>query len=100
MGMGKGGRKQRELDGAGGVGARASVATVNARPVGRLMKSPQRYLALTNISVWSMSAPTSDRHALRHVADCRFSTRGNLHRDLALAARRPAVLAHTQSPGY
>eukprot|EP00965_Chrysotila_dentata_P175105 5780064-Pleurochrysis_carterae.AAC.6 len=32
MGMGAGERKQRELDSAGGVCARASVATVNARP--------------------------------------------------------------------
>eukprot|EP00965_Chrysotila_dentata_P087910 2902603-Pleurochrysis_carterae.AAC.1 len=64
------------------------------------MKSSQRYLALTNISVCSLPAPTSDRHALRHLADCRFSTRGNLHRDLDLAAGRPAVVAHTQSSGY
>eukprot|EP00965_Chrysotila_dentata_P055989 1856440-Pleurochrysis_carterae.AAC.1 len=63
------------------------------------MKSAQRYLALTNISVWSLPAPTSDRHAFRHVADCRFSARGNMHRDLDLAARRPAVLAHAQSSG-
>ena len=99
-GMGEGERKQGELDGAGGVCARASVATVNARPVGKLMKSSQRYLALTNISVWSLPAQAPDRHFLRHVADCRFSARGNLHRDLDLAARRPAVLAHTQSSGY
>eukprot|EP00965_Chrysotila_dentata_P025213 836648-Pleurochrysis_carterae.AAC.1 len=63
------------------------------------MKSSQRYLALTNISVWSLPVPTSDRHALRHVADCRFSARGNLHRDLDLTAGRPVVLAHTQSSG-
>eukprot|EP00965_Chrysotila_dentata_P126945 4199141-Pleurochrysis_carterae.AAC.1 len=64
------------------------------------MKSSQHYLVLTNISVWSLPAPTSDRQALRHVADCRFSPRCNLHPDLDLAAGRPAVLAHTQSSGY
>eukprot|EP00965_Chrysotila_dentata_P148283 4895377-Pleurochrysis_carterae.AAC.1 len=69
-GMGEGERKQKELDGAGGVCARAALATVNAHPVGKLMKSSQRHLALTNTSVWSLPALTSDRHALRHVADC------------------------------
>eukprot|EP00965_Chrysotila_dentata_P187681 6172287-Pleurochrysis_carterae.AAC.1 len=64
------------------------------------MKSSQRYLALTNVSIWSLLALTSDRHALRHVADCRFSARGNLHQDLDLAAGRPAVLADTHSLGY
>eukprot|EP00965_Chrysotila_dentata_P147186 4859533-Pleurochrysis_carterae.AAC.9 len=89
--MGEGERKEGERDGAGGVCARASVATVNERPVSKLMKSSQRYLALPNVSVWSLPVPTSDhRHALRLVADCRFSDRGNLHRDLDLAARRPA----------
>eukprot|EP00965_Chrysotila_dentata_P223083 6193378-Pleurochrysis_carterae.AAC.1 len=39
------------------------------------MKSSQRYLALTNVSVWSLPVLTSDCHALRHVADCRFSAR-------------------------
>eukprot|EP00965_Chrysotila_dentata_P149592 4940289-Pleurochrysis_carterae.AAC.1 len=98
--MGEGERQQRELDGAGGVCATASVATVNARPVGKPMKSSQRYLALTNIAIWSLPAPTSDRHALGHVVDCRFSARGNLHRDLNLAASRPAVFAHPQFSGY
>eukprot|EP00965_Chrysotila_dentata_P242500 6204909-Pleurochrysis_carterae.AAC.1 len=72
-------------------------ATVNARPVGKLLKRSLRYLALTSVLVGSLSVLTSDRHALRHVADCRFSARGNLHRDLDLAAGRPAVLADTQS---
>eukprot|EP00965_Chrysotila_dentata_P059656 1979146-Pleurochrysis_carterae.AAC.1 len=82
MGMEKGERKQGERDGVGGVCARASVATGIAQ------------LALTNVSVWSLPASTSDRHAFRHVADCHFSAGGNLHRDLDLAAGRPAVLAH------
>eukprot|EP00965_Chrysotila_dentata_P221092 6192190-Pleurochrysis_carterae.AAC.2 len=60
-------------------------------------ESSQRYLALKNVSVWSLPTPTSDRHALRHIADGRFSARGNLHRDLDLAAGRPAVFAYTQS---
>eukprot|EP00965_Chrysotila_dentata_P178491 5894749-Pleurochrysis_carterae.AAC.1 len=40
--MGEGERKQGERDGAGGVCATASAATVNARPVGKVMKSSQR----------------------------------------------------------
>eukprot|EP00965_Chrysotila_dentata_P066724 2209064-Pleurochrysis_carterae.AAC.1 len=91
MGMGKGERKQRELDGAGGVCAKVFVATVNVRPVGKVMKSLQCYVALTNNLVWSLPAPTFDRHALRHVTDCCFSARGNLHRYLDLAAGCPAV---------
>eukprot|EP00965_Chrysotila_dentata_P252395 6210654-Pleurochrysis_carterae.AAC.4 len=59
------------------------------------MKSSQRYLALTDVSVWSLPVPTSDRHAFRHVAECRCSARDNLQRDLDLAPGRPAVLAHT-----
>eukprot|EP00965_Chrysotila_dentata_P006277 204899-Pleurochrysis_carterae.AAC.1 len=73
---------------------------MNARPVGKLIKSRSAYLALTHFSVWSLPASTSDRHALRHVTDCRFSARGNLHRDIDLAAGSPAVLAHTQPSGY
>eukprot|EP00965_Chrysotila_dentata_P089366 2951048-Pleurochrysis_carterae.AAC.1 len=99
-GYGAGREKTGERDGAGAGCARASVATVNARPAGRLLKSSLRCLVLTNASVWSLPVLTSDRHALRHVANCRFSTRDNLHRDLDLAAGRPAVLAHTQSLGY
>eukprot|EP00965_Chrysotila_dentata_P005044 165158-Pleurochrysis_carterae.AAC.1 len=45
--MEEGARKQGERDGACGVCARASVATVNARLVGKLTKSSQRLLALT-----------------------------------------------------
>eukprot|EP00965_Chrysotila_dentata_P194786 6176582-Pleurochrysis_carterae.AAC.1 len=92
--------KSGERDGDGGVCARASLATVNARLVGKLFKRSLRYLALTNVSVWPLPVLASDRHALRHVANCRFSTRGNLRRDLDLAAGRPAILAHTQSSGY
>eukprot|EP00965_Chrysotila_dentata_P211420 6186450-Pleurochrysis_carterae.AAC.4 len=90
MGTGEGERKQKELEGTGGVCAK-SVATVNARSVGKLIKVLGAYLAFTNVSVWSLPASTSDLHALRHVADCRLSARGNLHRDLDLVAGRPAV---------
>eukprot|EP00965_Chrysotila_dentata_P262035 6214452-Pleurochrysis_carterae.AAC.2 len=90
----------RERNCAGGACARASVATVNARPADKVLKLLLCYLALTNASVWSLPVLTSDRHALRHVADCRFSAQGNLHRDHDLTAGRPAVLAHTQSLGY
>eukprot|EP00965_Chrysotila_dentata_P168863 5576068-Pleurochrysis_carterae.AAC.2 len=83
MGMGEGERKQGGRDGAGGMSARGFCGD-----------------ALTSVSVWSLPAPTSDRHALRHLAHCRSSARGNLHRDLDLAAERPAVLAHSQSSEY
>eukprot|EP00965_Chrysotila_dentata_P055286 1834757-Pleurochrysis_carterae.AAC.1 len=43
--------KTGKRDGDGGVCARASVATVNARPAGKLFKSSKRCLALTNASV-------------------------------------------------
>eukprot|EP00965_Chrysotila_dentata_P076293 2519835-Pleurochrysis_carterae.AAC.3 len=43
---------------------------------------------------------TVSRRRRSHVADCRFSARGNLHRDLALAAGRPPVIAHAQPLGY
>eukprot|EP00965_Chrysotila_dentata_P220968 6192110-Pleurochrysis_carterae.AAC.1 len=49
-----------------------------------------------NVGVLSLPVLTSDRHALRHLVDCRFSARGNLHRDLELAARCSAVLARAQ----
>eukprot|EP00965_Chrysotila_dentata_P044236 1470210-Pleurochrysis_carterae.AAC.3 len=42
MGMGEGERKHGEHSGAGGVCARADVATLNARAVGKLMKISQR----------------------------------------------------------
>eukprot|EP00965_Chrysotila_dentata_P177313 5855835-Pleurochrysis_carterae.AAC.1 len=46
--------------------------------------------------------PSYDCHVLHqhHVVNCRFSARGNLHRDLDLSARRSAVLAHAQPSGY
>eukprot|EP00965_Chrysotila_dentata_P261984 6214431-Pleurochrysis_carterae.AAC.4 len=67
----RGGReKTEELDGAGGMYARGPMATVNAH-----------------------------RHVLRHAVNCRFSARGNLHRDLDLTAGRPAILARAQSYG-
>eukprot|EP00965_Chrysotila_dentata_P112667 3723392-Pleurochrysis_carterae.AAC.3 len=92
--------KTEERDSAGGVCARTFVATLNASLVGKPLKCSLRYLALTNVLVWSLPVLTSDRHALRHVADHPFSARGNLHRDLDLAVGRPAVLAHTKSSGY
>eukprot|EP00965_Chrysotila_dentata_P055254 1833614-Pleurochrysis_carterae.AAC.1 len=56
--------------------------------------------ALTNASVCSLPVLTFDRHAFRHVADCRLSARGHLHRDLHFAAGRHAVVAYTQFLGY
>eukprot|EP00965_Chrysotila_dentata_P132891 4394083-Pleurochrysis_carterae.AAC.1 len=87
---GEGREKTGERDGPGGVCARAFVATVSARPASKLLKRSLRYLALTNASVVALPVLTSGRHAFRHVADCRFSARCNLHRDLDLAAGRPA----------
>eukprot|EP00965_Chrysotila_dentata_P207209 6183987-Pleurochrysis_carterae.AAC.2 len=90
------GKKTEELDGAGGVGARGSVATVYARQAGRLLKRRRLYLALTNALVRPLPVLTSDRHVLRHVLHCRFSARGNLHRYLDLVAKHPVVLARAQ----
>eukprot|EP00965_Chrysotila_dentata_P109375 3614847-Pleurochrysis_carterae.AAC.1 len=62
------------------------------------------YLALTNVSVWSLPAPTSDRHALRHVADYAASPLEAICTEISIsppgALGRPAVLAHIQSSGY
>ena len=96
-GDGGGREKAEELGGAGGVFARGPVATVNARRSGRLLKRPRHCLALTNVLNLLLPALTSDRHVLRDAAYYRFSARGNLHRDLDLAAWRPAVLALAQS---
>eukprot|EP00965_Chrysotila_dentata_P196100 6177383-Pleurochrysis_carterae.AAC.3 len=91
--------KKEDRDGAGGVYARAFVATVNARPAGKLLKRLLRYFALTNALVWSTPVLTSDRHALRHITDCRFSARSNLHRDLDLAAGDALLFALTVYSG-
>eukprot|EP00965_Chrysotila_dentata_P222903 6193254-Pleurochrysis_carterae.AAC.3 len=96
----RGREKTGERDGAGGVCARASAATVYACPAGKLLKYSLRYFALANALLWTLPVLTSDCHALRHVADCRFSAPGNLHRDLYLTAGRAAALARAQSLGY
>eukprot|EP00965_Chrysotila_dentata_P070605 2334332-Pleurochrysis_carterae.AAC.2 len=100
--IGDGGRREKigERDGTGGVCARASVATVHGRRAGKLWKRSLRCLALKNALACSLPVLASDRHAFRHLADCRFSARGNMHRDLDLAAGSPVVLAHVQSLGY
>eukprot|EP00965_Chrysotila_dentata_P050225 1664165-Pleurochrysis_carterae.AAC.1 len=53
--------------------------------------------ALTKALILLLPALTPDRHVLRDAVYCRFSARGNLYRDLDLAAWRPAVLALAQS---
>eukprot|EP00965_Chrysotila_dentata_P217502 6190029-Pleurochrysis_carterae.AAC.7 len=83
--------KMEELGGAGGACVRGSVATVYSRRAGRLLRRPFHHLALTNTLVLLLPVPTSNRNVLRPFINCRFFAPGNLHRDLDLAAWRPAV---------
>eukprot|EP00965_Chrysotila_dentata_P188968 6173053-Pleurochrysis_carterae.AAC.9 len=73
---------------------RGSVATACGRRPGRLLKHLRYYLILTSVPKQLPPVLSSDRHILRYVVDCRVSARGNLHKGLDLAARRPADLAH------
>eukprot|EP00965_Chrysotila_dentata_P012932 426824-Pleurochrysis_carterae.AAC.1 len=94
-----GGEKAEEHEGACGACARDSVATAYERRPRRLPKHLRHYLVLTIFSYQLPTVLPSNRDVLRNVVNCRFFARGNLHRNLDLAARRPAVLAHVLS-GY
>eukprot|EP00965_Chrysotila_dentata_P170848 5639214-Pleurochrysis_carterae.AAC.3 len=92
--MGMGERKRKSLT-APAMHAREVVATAYGHRPSRLLNTSLSLLSIDKCSILS-----SDRHVLRHVVNCRFSARGNLYRDLHLAARHPAVLAHAQPSGY
>eukprot|EP00965_Chrysotila_dentata_P142164 4700760-Pleurochrysis_carterae.AAC.1 len=99
-GDGDGKDKTEEFNGAGGVGAKGSVSTVYMRVrLADFLKRLRHYLALTNVLVRPLPVLTSDRHVLRHIVSSRFSARGNLNRDLDVAAGRLAVLARAQLVG-
>eukprot|EP00965_Chrysotila_dentata_P193740 6175935-Pleurochrysis_carterae.AAC.10 len=99
-GMGVGERKRRSTTAPAVRAREVCMATAYGRRPGRLLKRLRHYLVLTRVSSQLPPVLSSDRHVLRHIIDCRFSTLGNLHRDVDLAARRAADLARTQLSGY
>eukprot|EP00965_Chrysotila_dentata_P041971 1392344-Pleurochrysis_carterae.AAC.1 len=86
-------KKAEELDGAGNLCAKGPEVTLDARRAGRLLET-SALLPSIDERFDSATARLDFRsgHVFRHGAYCRFFTRGNLHRDLNLAAWRPAVL--------